>query len=77
MSFMENMSLSTHVKILKYNDRHSFPSPHGISCWGVISDTGITFPVFRVGTPKLLRVYFPQPGTTNLHSSDCSSSIPR
>lgn len=34
-------------------------------------------PVFRVGTPKLIRVYFPQPGTTNLHSSDCSSSIPR
>ena len=34
-------------------------------------------PVFRVGTPKFLRGYLPQPGTTNLHSSDCSSSIPR
>lgn len=34
-------------------------------------------PVFRVGTPKFLQSYLPQPGTTNLHSSDCSSSIPR
>lgn len=40
-------------------------------------DVGVFFPVFRVGTPTLLRGYLPHPGTTNLHSSDCSSSIPR
>ena len=44
------------------------------STWSMYS---ILFLFSALGHPLLIGCYFRQPGTTSLHSSDCSSSMPR